>query len=311
MKTSHLLLLGFCLAVASCRKVDIEPQEHCEPLPLSSNPTVGWNYQFESFHVRGPFFNPNNGDEILFVRRGEDGSGWRIVKYAIASKTAIDLYSGKVGSVPSWGKNHWVLFGTSDGDIFKIKDSGDSLTQLTWTGWNWDPSWNPEGTQYAYRSNASGKDTTYIFSSTGVPLDTLSESGIGLTWSHSRYSPDPAGEFLNISDMFSDTVIHLVNSPTDAGGSSGYGAVFTGDNDLVYSYQTGIYSIDIHSRKVKQIRASCNSIRYRNAAYSSILMKLLWVKMVYEPLGGNDILVKTRLVLMDVDGSNEEEIEVH
>ena len=63
------------------------------------------------------------------------------------------LISSAFASSPSWSpEGEWIVFSMS-AQIYKIKVTGDSLTQLTDEGRNFFPSWSPDGQWIAYDSN--------------------------------------------------------------------------------------------------------------------------------------------------------------
>jgi hypothetical protein len=306
MKTWHLLLLGFMLAVASCRKVDISADKICTPLP--DTPDLGWNASFGVPQVEGATFNPNNPREIVFVDNShEPGERWLCILNT-ETHTKRYIYSGNIASIPSWGRNHTILFGTLDGNIHQIHENGDSLLAITASGGNWNPVWNVDGSRFGYRNNSSGTNYTYIFDEKKSPIDTLTQSGLGLSWNHLQYSPGTAAAWLVLGDTKNDSLIILETSPGD--GKAGGGAIFIDDKTLVYSYDAGIYAIDIETRRVKVLRESCSSVLYKFPDYSPELNKLVWLKFTLEPLSYSELFVKNEIVLMNVDGGNEEAVEL-
>jgi Tol biopolymer transport system component len=306
MKTSHLLLLGFMLVVASCRKVEIEPM--CEPIPLPSGAGHGRNYVMDSLYFWGKSPNPNNPNEVVFVFDPDHALDHSLVKYNIVTHQKATIFEGRMSYAPSWGSNGWILLNLSDHNIYKIKDNGDSLTQLTFSSSNFRPIWKYDGTEFCYMSNPTGHANYYICDPLGNHLDTLSHSGIGFSWTHPRYSPSTAGGALLVSDLEADSMLKIMDWPIEE--SSGYGGIFVDSTTLVFSYKSGIYSIDIESKELKQLKESCNSILYQAPTYSPIDGKLLWLKLEFELVTENDIHLKPVLVTMNPDGSGEEEIEI-
>ena len=211
-------------------------------------------------------------------------------------------------SAPSWGKNGWILLNLRDQNVYKIKENGDSLTQLTFSSSNFCPIWKYDGTEFCYRSNPTGRSYYYICDPNGNRIDTLSNSGIDNVWNHSRYSPSTGGGKLSLSEFEADSNLLLMDWPMEE--SMGYGGIFVDATTLVFAYKSGIYSIDIETKELKQLKESCNSNLYQGPAYSSLNRKLLWLKVVYELVTENDIHVKTVLTTMNADGSGEEEIEI-
>jgi hypothetical protein len=307
MKVIGYCCLLFLLIISGCRKVEIFPQEVCEPIP--PGPDIGWYFASDSFYVWGPSLNPRNHDEFVFVHAGGDQNARSLVKYNMVSRTKSILFQGNIDGDPSWGANGWILF-KYQGGVVKIREDGSDLTQLTSTGSNGQPKWNWDATKFAYYSNPTGRGFTYLCEPDGRILDTLFNSGVGMSWNHPRYSPYPSGDYIHISDLIEDTIIALSEAPLAAGGSPGTGAIFAGPKTLIYVYKSGIYSINIDSREVKQLKSICTSVSYQAPDYSSTKNKILWLKKTYEPISSLCLKVRRRFVLTDVDMQNEEEIDV-
>lgn len=111
-----------------------------------------------------------------------------------------------------------------------------------------------------------------------------------------------------LADLEADSMLRLMDWPNEEG--FGYGGVFVDSTTLVFAYRSGIYSINIETKELKQLKESCNSIRYQRPTYASLNGKLLWLKVVSELVSENDIYVKPVLVAMNPDGSGEEEVEM-
>ncbi|MEM7657322.1 MAG: hypothetical protein AAF399_14400, partial [Bacteroidota bacterium] len=120
-----------------------------------------------------PDFNPNNGDEFVYlVDSGEDEKELRVFHIPTAEERV--LVSGAIRSQPDWGANGWILFSTISNQLWKIHETGDSLTQLSVEDIYEDGRWNQDGSQYI--AWASTADTTFvgIFDSEGNLLQMVS-----------------------------------------------------------------------------------------------------------------------------------------
>ncbi|MBL0019148.1 MAG: hypothetical protein IPP17_22665 [Bacteroidetes bacterium] len=297
-----LLLLALFAAMAGCRKVDVSADVICKALPES--PVWGWRYSFDTPVVGGARFNPNNPNEIVILDYTWVPHRTSICILNTATAARRCIYEGNVDAVPSWGKNGWILFVEGAGTVYRIHESGDSLQALTSSGANYDPVWNVDGLRYGFRSNGTGTNLYYLFHEDGTPIDTLINSGLGQSWNHPTYSPGAYSAQLVLTDTERDSLIILESEPDN--GQSGGGAVFVDDHTLVYAYPSGIYAMDIQTRKKTVLRETCNSVLYKFPDYSPTLNKLIWLKITLTPLSYSEMRVTHELVTMDADGNHEE-----
>ncbi len=290
------------LLLVGCRKVGDEFDPPCEWLP--EEPRLGWNYPLVGNSVLRPCFNPRNPDEIVFVRRLNGSSEDELVKYNLVTKAHQVLFTGAIWSPPSWGTNGWILIGSSDENIYKVKENGDSLTQLTTEGGKFFPMWDPAGDRFACQN--IGPAQVVFYDAEGLPLDSLFHARIGVSWNHPRYSPWPFDDYVYLTDMVADTLIPFVAAPP-ADRTWALGAIFTSESRLVVSYVSGMYAIDLPSKTVTLLRSSCDAVLYRDPSYSPQRNQLLWSKLSRNPVG-RSLYTTTSLVLTTVDGDCEEEV---
>jgi len=128
--------------IHSCRKDKAGPPvEHpaastelacnanCEDIP--PGPEVGWTYQSTGPQFLTPCFNPNNSNEFVFLRRGT-ASVAELVKYNLSSNSEEVLCNSiPIATPPQWGDSGWITFSTIGWEVWKIKEDGSQLTQLT------------------------------------------------------------------------------------------------------------------------------------------------------------------------------------
>lgn len=293
------------LLLVGCRKVGDEFDPPCEALPPA--PPLDWrDVLVGNYSVLRPCFNPRNQDEIVFVRHLVGGSEDELVKYNLSTKDHQVLFTGAVYGIPSWGSNGWILVGSSDENIYKVKENGDSLTQLTTEGGKFYPKWDPAGERFACMN--IGQARVIFYDSRGMPLDSLFHVRIGVSWNHPRYSPWPFDDYVHLADMVADTLIPFVAAPS-SDRIWALGAIFTSESRLVVSYASGIYAIDLPSKTVTLLRPSCDAVLYRDPTYSPQRNQLLWSKLSRNPVG-NTLYYTTKLVLTTIDGDGEEEVEL-
>jgi hypothetical protein len=100
-----------------------------------------------------PVFNPNNPCEIAYLR--SDGTLW---KFSFSTGEAQKLADNPSYS-PDWSSKGWIIFTGTNKQLWKIKDNGDSLIQLSnEAAFNNDAKWNPDGSLFAYSLDKAGEN---------------------------------------------------------------------------------------------------------------------------------------------------------
>lgn len=142
-----LLLMPVMIAILiSCRKpVDQSPlflpcTSNCDYNKYSTSEfdSVGipihylWPFEpvilSDEFNFFNPIFNPNNSCEFLYMQLGLTQSG--LFKFSTETGEST-LITQEFYYNADWGSNGWILFTGISNQVFKIKENGDSLTQLT------------------------------------------------------------------------------------------------------------------------------------------------------------------------------------
>ncbi len=125
--------------------------ESCEKNPtfcpdLVNGAVLEWTIDFEAS------WSPN-GDSLVFVHVGRTSgtnNGIQLIDTVTHNKSVM-FPSGVIAVYdPKWSpKGEWVVFNMLS-QIYKIKTTGDSLTQLTFIGRNIRPNWSPDGNKIVY-----------------------------------------------------------------------------------------------------------------------------------------------------------------
>ncbi len=142
---------------------------------------LGWNFQVPEHVVNGPRYNPNNGDEIIFIERPFGSqTQFHLHRYRISIGTDDVILSGSnlvnMSYPADWGSTGWLLLNLSSqtgSNIYKLMDNGDSLTQVTFTSMNFNPLWSPSGDSFGYQYQPGQQFAVKYEPSTGAS-DTLS-----------------------------------------------------------------------------------------------------------------------------------------
>lgn len=182
---NKLILMVIVLIFISC---DENPLEYGDP-PNINDP---FDFRLVDFE---PSWSPD-GQSIAYVHGDTlDGlTGIYIIDTNGTNKRL--LISSPSAYSPDWSPDgEWIAFSMS-GQIYKIKSSGDSLTQLTYEGRNFFPSWSPDGQWIAFDSNFNdpvGANVIWKMHNDGNNKVDISEHGTG-EWRMPHWSTD--GEYI-------------------------------------------------------------------------------------------------------------------
>jgi len=100
----------------------------------------------ETYKHERPAWSPN-GLKIAFTVRVGDSVGVFVVDSTGAN---LRMVKSGAGIGITWSPDsRWLAFSIS-GSLYKVKENGDSLTQLTLNATDYRPSWSPDGNKIAY-----------------------------------------------------------------------------------------------------------------------------------------------------------------
>ncbi len=329
MADRGLITLLFTLGVVlpACRKDHPLGQEAlpAECVPTPPTPLQGWNFQLPAHVLGAAQFNPLDGDEIMFFDLAHGStSDYKLHRYVIgASHTEVILAgSNLVNQGYSWGTNGHVLLSmyAPDGtrNIFKCTEDGDSLQQVTFTDWNFNPIWSPDAERWAYSDHAAGVSTSWICSATG---DTCRVYGRAIGEITEWYSDSSLATILSMTSSFAlfnwaipTDNLHIVHDiPYEQGNMGGpSGLTVLPDGRTALWLQTiGLYKTDLITGVTeKVIGGTCNSQYFVGLDYSPQTNKLITTRITRTPLNDHDLLIATDIVLMNPDGSGQEVLNI-
>lgn len=175
MKSSIILFYAVCTFMTvvfflSCQDDELPPVTKPCPnsLPTIVNgpcdytiantpePPTGFNSKGPNRNFVYPSFNPNNLCEVLVVKGNSVTQITDLIIYDLQTNEERFIMQFNVFSHPRWSIKDWIVFHSSDGQIWKVKSGGDSLTRLTHFGNNYNPDWSPDGKKIVYERAGKG-----------------------------------------------------------------------------------------------------------------------------------------------------------
>lgn len=203
------LFLLIVAVVTACQKDKLLPCNsgsseniNCEDFPeLGSS----WFEEFR-FQYKSPCFNPLNDNEFVYYYKDNESAVFQLLKYNLVTHQKTILVNDvKIHGQPKWSKKGWIAFTTQPSlyveHIFIVKDSGDSLNQITSSISNLNPYWSDNGHRLFWTNSPDLGSQWYLISNNllGNSNDTISEY-----WG------------ANLSDLHNNLLLHkrnLNNSP--------------------------------------------------------------------------------------------------
>jgi hypothetical protein len=318
LATCVLFFLTSFFLITGCKKDlpivenPIENQEDCIPILPCNKFTIGPGYtyivDFDSL-VFAPMFNPNNDDEFVYLKRPYYDL-WELYRYNLVSKENKLLHTGIIWYQPQWGKNDWILFCQNDKNIYKIKSNGDSLTKLTNLNNLHHPIWNYDGTKFLAFTEASNL-FSLLFDVNGNIIDTIY---FGQTNNSNFQNPNYIVSNVDHKVLFFNLSTNNIEFNYDYSEliSAMWGSVFwVNNNEVIYSNIKGLNRLSIPDLKNQNFKKSCNAKIYQRGDINSSKTKMIWSRGDYTQIDECTLKYKSRIYIMDIDGNNEQEIDLN
>lgn len=325
-----LLLLISCKKAASPEPAPTHDgcgckiEEDCFEIKPLEGYTIGWEYKYDSIQNQRPCFNPNNPNEIVFVR--EFFTHEQLIIYNLETKTKSVIYEGRVFYQPKWSVTGWIIFSGPKNQLWKIKDDGTQLTQVTFKNRNYYPEWSPDGAQIAFGKQIdtviNGQITSLslgvIADQEGTIIERLDHTK-GLSFNEGCSWGKQNTIFIS---AYSDSIL-FYNADTKAkkilqwrycanNFGLGIGRWVNNETILANDYKKGLFRIDINTGSHTCIAKNCDSRYYIFMDYSQQSNKIIAECGVKSNVDYNKGTMSFRsvLYLMDADGNNKQLVEI-
>ncbi len=259
------------------------------------------------YHFSLPIVNPNNPYEFVYQKAQTDAvMPYELWKFSACTGQATKLADNQYYSL-DWSSKGWILFTGTGHAIYKVKENGDSLTQLsTESGYNRAGRWSPSGNLYwnerddgAYIKYADGSLYKKINTIPFGPKDWINDSTL-LGWRDNNFYA---------MSINTESLTLLNNSWTPSIAS------YFLDRENMVCY---VQSIDVnnHTRPfVKYDLKGSNTtdtikINYEsyNYGYGSFVNNQLLVGLLrihWKDSANNEVYARRNIMLLNTDGTNE------
>ncbi len=308
------IFIFLSLVFQTCKKDKIECL-HCDkcenfPKPKKNELQLNIFYTAES-QKRKPCFNPNNGDEFVYVK--EEGQKLKLIKYNLQTKSeTILLENTDIINQPHWGSNGWIVYNDSHFQIKMMKDDGSIIKTVTTSPYSYAykyPDWLNDSTIACEFSFSKGLYYCEI-DIHGAIHDTI--KGIGFRYgvvNRLHESVNVALDASNINLRTNSNLTTQVTSFEANGVNSISGMAWHSNNQDIYFSTNceGLFQINRNTKKVIKVRNGCDTRSYLYLSISADGKKILVERDdITKP---SDVIThESKIYIMDINGENERNV---
>ena len=311
MKINSLVFCALLFISVGCQKEDVDQKQVCKDIPPSSSP-FGYEIVGTSRLMNRICFNPNNADEIAFLKPQEEGISalWTWNLKTNQQKKLVE----HIWFQPDWSNQGWIAFTRPDAHIWKIKSNGDSLTQVTFKNENYYPNWSSDGKSlllrrvtnnnaYVVRLDNSGKELFATDKIGGTAFQRISPDGTKISGVTMDYDVKYVIGYYTVPDF---SFIPLKEFDVSHSGKGFIlGAAWHPDSKtLFWSNQFGLFKSDIFTNNTILLKKGCNSRIFMHPAVSPDGNTLV-VERLDISVEGNTKYQDMNIWMMDLNGNNE------
>jgi hypothetical protein len=313
-KRYYLLFIFFLMA---CEE---SPTNSCDMEDCTSG--LGNQMEWDQDHVHRyyPCFNPNNPDELIYIRKAYQGGNenYGLIKYNLVTHTSDTLLAWQNDLAfmvyPEWGRQGYITYGNiSNQQAFLLNSTDHNLTQLTSTNQNYYPGWNYNGNKILYSKNTGGEYVSVLMDLAGNSLDTIPDDPTNA--SLTKVLGLSNGHFLC---LFGNTYIYEYDQNLDFVGKfepQGYSGFFivwdvdyvSGANKVAWANsQAGVCVTDLSTHSTSIIYPNCAMRSAGPISVSPSGNQLLVSITKYEKINSCYYKYVKEIHLMNIDGTNDQ-----
>jgi hypothetical protein len=292
----------------------------CLPLPARAKGVViERQSRYALPRVASVAINPNNNQEMIYAELIEEerqGFLHVVYHYNLGTRQRRLLLPPSewsvLGGQISWHPNNWVLIPYRY-RILKMKPNGDRLTLITKYESSTGAVWHPEGNKIAYYKDMSNEELWIVSAKEGRLLERvpfLPAHYDLFNWTKPKAF---VRQRVDGSIMAYDIEAKKPQLLVAAQGSSAGFCWLDDYKTMVFATDSGLFITNTQSKQIKKMACSCQSVQYEFPVYVPKKRKIYVLKavsMVTDPPRNNSVLTTVYLVQMNLDGSEEQIIEL-
>jgi len=255
-------------------------------------------------------FNPNNPNEFAYYHGNNLINKGEIRIFNLQTKTYSVVYSRTIWTRPVWGSSYWIAFGLNQ-QLFKIKRTGDSLTQLSTHGENYYPVWSPNAQEmvFVFR-NTENKQFVMLSDNKGTHLDSIPDYWFGDGgWNAGNqiaFLPTSDSKSIGLIDA-NQFLIRLQLQVSSIRISDVKWIPNT--DDILWTCRDGIFRTNTKTQQTMQIKSGCDFKNYDEISVSNDGQRILASVFTQKYLDPDTIAIFSEIRIMNIDGSEEQIVQ--
>lgn len=311
----------------------------CNEFPETSS-ELGYITTYSGNQFTKPIFNPTNANEFVYIRKSENWFSSELVKINLEemSETILDNSINIVGSL-DWNETGWIVFTSDTWQIWKIREDGSDLTQLTFGVWDTNPHFSFDGSVvYYYRGKAysiaeklENPELSKEIKIIGIDINGNDVDSIMAPSVQNKISEIFSYQIWETA-FFSESEIYFIDGPSPIYGlyslnpnSNEIRAIkrwkIDGNNyelieDIQYSngylyttkFRNHFIRVNIFTGDVEYLKCGCDQNFYSEISISPNRDRILYEKIRSNVLSYEEIDKQHEIWIMDMDGCNAQKL---
>jgi Tol biopolymer transport system component len=265
----------------------------------------------EKYRYTHPCFNPNNAEELAFIRGINETYEQSLCVFNFCSGVLNCFDVAPLDGI-DWGTNGRLLFIGTDLQLWKMKPDGSELERLTTLGENSYPLWDSKGDRIAYSLTNNGN--FFILDSTGAVIET--REGMRYRGAYDWSSDDKlitpfesgSADDIYYYDLHLDTLVKVEEVGNEEYVNDGE---WGPDGQLYWMVRNQLAYTDMSTKERTSLFAlssGANDRIYKHFSLSPDYRHIIMSREDWKQLNECDVEVVHSLYIMDIDGSNERKI---
>lgn len=319
------LYLLIIIILANC---DPHNDDDCSQL-YKCNSVIAPSYYFSnnSNHYFSPIFNPNDPNEIMYLKMHVDSMGFDSISLErfnlnTLSHSIVISPENMISFNLDFWKYNWsqsgliVLENDYDSQIYKIGDNGLGLVQLTYNGNSFFPNFTCNGSKIFF-SNYSGSQYMGILMDpiTEQFLDTIYNQdfsgtfGLTTSLSSNKIICSQQNGYISIIDEAELSFIENFQIPNSNGNITFLRNIGSNTNEVIVQLgYNGLYKLNLISHTITLLKPGCTDRLMTSPSVSSDGTKIAYALYKDENNEIEPCLIKRtyEIHLMNIDGSNDQ-----
>ncbi|MFM2268896.1 MAG: hypothetical protein RL757_2337 [Bacteroidota bacterium] len=258
-------------------------------------------------------FNPNNPYEFVYTAI-DNPISLNFTIYKFNFKTGVKtILPPKAYRISDWGANGWILYTDPNGQLWKVKDNGDSITRITANqNFNQDAKWSPNGQYTIHKASsffelrtANGQYIKTIFNGVSYGIGWLNDSIVG------HQTDGDVAAWLNINTEAISPIFASKASVAPVWDVQRKQIHYFSNKGL--GHQDYLLRDNYETLQRDTLRSFFDSYNFYMTDYAPQTKKgigLLRTMRYEDSLRSPNRIVNTAIVLFDLDGKNEKVIRL-